>query len=130
MKDNMLEMRDLITKSQVPLLYLDENRDDFLLCSFGEVFIASNNTLRLYVTSQKAAKIMRLDSRFSDEWDLDEGYYCFHARTSDLQAILSLFNTRKNKMPKNSKKLKSLEERFGHSIIPFRPKIYDEQQGI
>ena len=119
-----LYMKDLISKKYKHLLYKDESPElcDFLLLNYAEVYIYSKTELRVITWSAQKASWIRSNLKISYDWSTDDGLYIFNVPKANLDDLIALGAT-KQRIYKNGKTLKKLENKLGHRIYPFNPII-------
>lgn len=121
---NELYMKDLISKKYKHLLYKDECPEltDFLILKYAEVYRNSETELKLLIFSPKKASQLRKMGVISDIWVTDDNLYISTTDNRNLDALIKLGAT-KRRINKKGNTLKSLEEKLGHKIFPFNPKL-------
>ena len=119
-------MKELITKKNKHLLFQDELGDDFLLLKYCEVYRRSQDTLKLVVFTSKSrgqnVAQLRKQGVILNEWQTDDGLLLLDIDKRNLPLIISMgaFERRPHK---NGAWIKDKEQRLGHKIYPFNPKI-------
>jgi hypothetical protein len=117
-------MKDLISKKYKHLLYKDECPEltDFLILKYAEVYRNSETELKLLIFSPKKASQLRKMGVISDIWVTDDNLYISTTDNRNLDALIKLGAT-KRRINKKGNTLKSLEEKLGHKILTFNPKL-------
>lgn len=124
MEEDKLLMKDLIPKKYKHLLYKDECPEltDFLLLKYAEVYRFSKDTLRLWIWSRSKLLLVKKSMPISNEWTLDDGITIVDVDNRFLDDLIALGAT-KQRIYRNGKRLKYLENKLGHRIIPFNPEL-------
>ena len=115
-------MKNLISTEQSHLLYKDEINDPFLLTKYMEIFRKSKNTLSCTCWSHKTLVKLRSKGIIFKEWSTSDGLYQFDTNIENLDVLIQC-GASKRRIHKKGKWLKSREEKLGHRIIPYNPKI-------
>jgi hypothetical protein len=115
-------MKDLISKKYKHLLYRDENSEltDFLILNYAEVYIYSKTELCVWCWSPSKASWLRKNLEITFDWSTDDNLYLLRVPIDKLDVLIQL-GAPKRRIHRKGKKLKHLEERLGHKILPFRP---------
>lgn len=115
-------MKNLINKSQKHLLWKDECGDTFLLLPWCEIFRYSKTELRLFVWSFQKRLMLHGKGLILNETHTDEQFYVLNVDRRNLPSLIALSSSQK-RLARHSKRMRNLEERLGHKIIPFNPQL-------
>lgn len=121
MQNKDFEIKDLIKDKYVHMLWKDECGDDFLLLKWGEIYRYSKKSLALYIFSKRVCGRMQKKGLIFDVQELDEQFDLCFANVENLAKLLA-FGAYSRRIPKNSKKLKLLEDKLTHKIFLARSK--------
>lgn len=117
----MLEMKELITKKDIHLLYKDECGDDFLVTSFGEVHVKDNNTLRLYLLGPDKGLVpyrsLRSQIPLFNVNKLDDGFIECETKIENLPSLIKT-STRKQRLQKRV--IPKWEKALAHKCYPIK----------
>lgn len=115
-------MKNLITSEYKHLLWMDECGDDFLLLPWCEIFRYSKNVLGVYYFFSENAPLGRLRGLIFDFQKLDEVFYAFYTKVSNLPLLIALGAYRRRPDLRGST-IKKREKQLAHKIYPYRPKL-------
>jgi hypothetical protein len=119
-----LGIKNLIQKNDRQMLYRDKCQDEFLLCRCGEIHWHSENTLRVYCWSPKAIKKAQNSGLELAFIPTDDPFYVFDVDRRFLQKIMTFLGRSKKRIARNSDRLRQLEDRLGHKILPYSPGLH------
>ena len=119
-------MKTLLSKNQSHLLWRDEQKDDFILLKFAEVYRYSAKVLRLYVFSKKMLSLLRKMGLILEEHDTDDAFYIVKVKVENLPQLIKLGAFRRRPAIKGNW-IKEKEEILGHKILPYRCKKLMEE---
>lgn len=105
------------------MVYKDECNDLFFLTKNAEIFPLNDTTVRVYYWPRTSERLSRFKGLISKFHDIDEEYYTFDVDRSNLAAVLHHCGTVKQRSPRGSKRLRTLEKVLGHQIIKWTPEI-------
>jgi len=117
-------MKNLISSQYKQLLFRDKCRDTFLITHYMEIYRKSKTTLGCSCWSHKTLVKLRSKGLIFDEWDTPDGLYYFETNNENLDVLIQC-GAPKRRIHKKGKWLKSREQKLGHRIIPFNPKLND-----
>lgn len=122
--ENKLYMKDFLPKKYKHLLYRDECPEltDFIITKCCEVYRYSENVLRCIFWSKAKRNLLAKSASISDLDYTDDSLYLCSTDNANFDKIIALGIT-KQRIYKNGKRLKQLEEKLGHKIIPYRPEL-------
>ena len=116
-------MKNLISKKYKHLLWQDELHDPFLLTKTAEIYEFDENTLGVYVWSNRnLIPVVFKRARF-DEWLTDDHILVFKTPSDNLEEIIKATRPFKKRPYIKGNWIKQKELLLGHKILPYRPEL-------
>ena len=115
-------MKNLISSKHKHLLYKDETNSKFLLTKFMEIYRYSKDTLGCYCWNKRVYLQLKKMGIIFNEWSTEDKLYTFHVDVANLPRLIAT-GSYSRRCFKQGRWLKDKENRFGHRIYPFNPKI-------
>lgn len=113
-------MKELINRKYKFLLYKDYLNDTFLLFDWGEIFEYSRKFLTIHCLNKSALERIAKMMPIFDLKQTDDLMFIFNINVENLPKILSSCS-RTKRIGRDSEKIKKLEIKLGHKILPFNP---------
>jgi len=120
-------MNQLITKKFKHLLWKDDVGDPFLLTKYCEIFRRSKDLLGCYCWSRSAFLKLQKMGIISNDYKTDDNLYCFDIKVDNLARIIEL-GAQKRRVSRHGRWLQDKEKRLGHKILPFNPKLKENNE--
>ena len=120
----MKKLQDITPNKYKHLLYKDEINDQFILTNHFEIFMYNSKLIKCYTFTRKATKYAKEVLKIKD-MPITSDICQFVVESEKISDLIELGAT-KRRIHKNGQKLKYLEEKIGHRIIPFNPKLSGE----
>ena len=109
-------IHNLIGPEDAHMLWKDEIGDTFLLLKTAEVYLWSDEVVRLYCWSFQTRSQLLSEGLISHEMDTDDSFYTLDTDRKNLARIIALGGRFRRRPYARGKWIRSLEERLGHKI--------------
>ena len=115
-------MEKLISYKQRHLLYKDEANDTFLITMYLEIYRKSKSILKCSCWNKRVYSSLQKTGLIFNEWNTEDKLFTFEVDIANLPLLIAT-GSHSRRVSQHGRWLKDKENRLGHRIYPFNPKI-------